>query len=147
MPIFNLVCPDDGVIPLESKVTLATELQTALINSKLRLFKGGTIVDTPLTTLAALESIECDFDGYPAGGITIAAFGDPIADAEGDTVLLPAPSKQFNWAHVADDVANDVGGAFVVDATGNLRGLVKFPEPVTLDDPLDGISVQYTHRV
>ena len=79
MPILSLICPDNGIEPLESKVTRATELQTALINSKLRLFKSGTLIDTSMTTKAMLEAIECDYDGYVAGGLTIAAFGDPLA--------------------------------------------------------------------
>lgn len=147
MPIVSLICPDNGVKPIEVRVTEAIELQAILVNSKLRLFKANEITLTGLLTLALLEANECDFDGYPAGGITLAAFGDPIVDSPNDTVLLPGPSKQFNWAHVADDVANDVGGAFLVDSDGNLRGVVELEETVTLDDALDGLSVQYTQRV
>jgi len=147
MPVLSLVCPDDGIVSLESKVVEALELQTALVNSKLRLFKSGEISVTSVTTLELLDSVQCDFDGYTADGVTIAAFGDPIVDDAAETVLIAAPSKQFNWTHVADDVANDVGGAYLVDSDGALRGVVEFPDPVTMQDELDGLSVQFTFRV
>jgi len=146
MPVVNQVWPDVGVNPLESKVAEALALQTALVNSKLRLFKAGTIAVIDGVTKALLEANECDFDGYTAGGLTIAAWGDPYVDnVEGD-VLLSAPSKQFNYVDAAA-VSNEVGGWFLVDAAGNLRGVAEFDEPITMDDDLDAIVLVITRRI
>lgn len=147
MLIQTLICPDNGVEPIEAKVQLATEIQTELVNSKLCLFKAGQILINSLADKELLDSAECDFDGYTAGGVTIAAFGDPIVDAANDSVLLAAPSKQFNYVAGVGEVANDVGGAYLVDANGKLRGVVEFPDPVTLDDNLDGVTVLFVLRV
>lgn len=147
MPIVNLVAPEQGGIPLEVKVTEATELQALLVNSKLRLYKDGAGINPGAVDLATLVANECDFDGYPAGGIALAAWGDPMIGDGIDAVLLAAPSKQFNWAHVAGDIANDVKGAFVVDATGNLRGVWEMETAVTMSNALSALSMQVTRRL
>ena len=98
MPIFNQVVPDVGVKPLASRVTEAVALQTALVNSKLALFKAGVVTLSPVTTKALLDANECDFDGYTTGGQTIAAWGDPLVDPGEDTVLLPAEAASHKQA-------------------------------------------------
>lgn len=146
MPIVSQIFPDVGEVTIAAKVVEAIALQTALAASKLRLFKAGVIALTPDATKALLEANECDFDGYPAGGIELATWGDPLVDAGANSVLLAAPSKQFNYVDAAA-VANDVGGWFLVDAAGNLRGCAEFDEPVTMDDNLDAIVLQITRRI
>ena len=147
MPLRQVICPDGGAVPLEAKVKLATELKAALANSKLRLYKADTVVAGGLTSLAALEAAECDYDGYTAGGVTIAAFGDPIEDDGGASVLIVAPSKQFDYTDGVDHVTNEVGGAFLVDSDGDLRGVVEFETPVNMATDLDSVVVTWAQRV
>jgi len=57
-------------------LTVVSALKTvpgqALINSaKLRLFKNPSLAPDPVTPLADLVAAECDFSGYPAGGIAV----------------------------------------------------------------------------
>jgi hypothetical protein len=47
-----------------------------LATGKLRLSKDPSFAPTPATTLAELEANECDFSGYPAGGIAVSLTTD-----------------------------------------------------------------------
>lgn len=147
MNIKSGVAPDDGVVPLETKMVEAVALQTALAASKLCLFKAGVIALTAITTKELMDSEECDFDGYTPGGVTIAAFGEPFADENGESVLLVAPSKQFNYVDGVDHVSNEVGGAYLVDAGGKLRGVIEFDAPVTLNNDNASLVVLFSRRV
>lgn len=147
MPIKTVTFPTTVPKPTEQRLVEAGELQTILALSKLRLIKAGGIGIGGSTNLAALVAAEADFDGYPAGGITLTAWGDPLQDELLGPVLLVAPSKQFNWAHVADDVENEIVGAFVVDADGNLRGVEEFDEPVTMSNTSSGLVVTFAIKI
>ena len=89
--------------------------QALLANSVLHLFQAGW-VPNPLSTKADFDAHECDFDGYAA--LTIAAWSDPVLAGTGYATF--APTQTFRWEHVADDVGNQVGGAYLVTAGGDL---------------------------
>jgi len=128
---------------------MATELKAALALSKVRLFKTMTndeppvpFVPTVSTTSAELENAECDFDGYPAGGITVTAMLAPLLDPAGGA-SIESPVVQFAWAHVDTDVGNVVAGFWLEDAAGILRMIGVLPVPIPLQGPGQGIPLTF----
>lgn len=124
---------------LEATLQNATEKQTALALSKVRLFKSS-LTPTPSTTKADLVAAECDYDGYTAGGEAITAFLDPLLDPAGGASIT-APTVQFAWSHVATDVGNLVGGAWLEDAAGKVRLVMPFAEDVPMEGPAQGFPL------
>ncbi|MCE5292094.1 MAG: hypothetical protein LLG14_23025 [Nocardiaceae bacterium] len=108
--------------------------KTRLANSVLRLFKAG-FTPSPTTPLSAFVEQECDFDGYAAK--TIAAWGDPVLAGQGYAIY--APTQTFLWAHVADDVGNQVGGAFLVTSGGDLYSYTVFDPTRPAQGPYQAI--------
>jgi hypothetical protein len=141
------VCPDDGVRSLVSQLVVATSLQTALASSKLQLFQAGMVSLTPATTIDDLNAAEATYDGYTPGGVTITAWGTPYVDVNGLSVLVTAPSHQFNYTDSTTHVHNEIGGAYVADATGNLMGAIAFGSPVTMEADDDACVVSFSFRV
>lgn len=123
--------------PLEGCLTTATAVRTALANSVLHLFKSS-FVPEPGSPLSEYTAAECDFDGYAA--VTMANWNTPIL-APGTGYMIGSPLVQFTWAHVADDVGNLVGGAYVVDAAGKLRLTVIFTQPIPMQQAGQGIPI------
>jgi hypothetical protein len=113
--------PDFSALSLAGAKLEALDGQTRLINAVLHLFKSG-FVPSPTSPLSAFLDQECDFDNYAPK--TIAAWADPVL-AEAAYVIY-APTQTFPWAHVADDVGNQVGGAFLVTAGGVLYSYTVF---------------------
>jgi len=107
--------PDVSALSLSGARIEAVAGKARLANSVLHLFKFG-FSPTPTSTLADFEANECDFDGYAAK--TIATWSDPVL--ANVAYAIYAPTQTFAWSHVADDVGNAVGGAFLVTAGGDL---------------------------
>lgn len=103
--------------PLAGALQNATERQTVYANTVVHLYKSS-LVPTVATTLADLTAAECDFDGYTTE--TMAAWFDPIF-APTDGYLIQSPEVQFAYVDGVGHVANTVGGAYIVDSTGELR--------------------------
>lgn len=106
------------VFPNQGTQKIAALVQTALALSKLRLFKS-TITDVSSdTTRAELLAAECDFTGYPAGGVEIEAFLNPL--------LAPIGGSSIDWPTVQFAIAspytvtNTVGGWWIETAGGIL---------------------------
>jgi hypothetical protein len=120
----------------------ATERQTALALSKVRLFKSS-LVPTPSTTLAELVAAEADYDDYPAGGDTITAFLDPILNPAGGS-SISAPTVQFAVTTDPPIVTNLIGGAWLEDAAGKVRLVMPFASPVPMEIAGQGFPLNVT---
>lgn len=118
----------------------ATLARTNLANSVLHLFKSALAPD-PTTPLATYTANECDFDGYAA--ITLAAWLAPgLAEVPGYQIV--SPLVQFAWSHVSGDVANAVGGAYLVNSNGDLIDVVTFTAPIPMGGPGQVIPISLT---
>lgn len=148
MPILNVI-PDVGVRPRETLMTEAAALQTALALSKVRLFKSSFGIPNINTAVTDLEAAEADFSGYTAGGNTVTAFGQPYNDPESAGVLIVAPTTQFNFVDPDPDpaVTNEIGGFWIEDATGNLRGVVAFEDAVNMASNENSLPIVVGFRV
>ena len=120
----------------------ATERQTILALSKVRLFKS-TLVPTPATVKADLTGAECDYDDYPAGGETITAFLAPLLNPSGGA-SISAPTVQFDVTSAAPAVTNLVGGAWLEDAGGKVRLVMPFAAPVPMEVQGQGFPLNIT---
>lgn len=116
----------------------ATILQTALAGGKMHLFKDG-FVPTVTTTKAELDAQEADFDGYTAGGETVAAWLSPLLDPAGGA-SIESGTVQFEWAHDTDDVTNLIGGWYYTTAAGQLI-VGTFPVSIPMEGPGQGIPL------
>ena len=123
--------PNTTFLSQAGALVQAAERQAFLANSVLHLFKFG-FTPTPSTTLVDLLANECDFDNYAPK--TIAAWGAPVL-APGSGWMTFAPTQVWVWAHVAADVANVVGGTFLVDANGDLADVVIFDPAKNMQGP------------
>lgn len=129
--------------PNSGALFLATNAKTALAASKLRLYKGTTLVPIPATTLAELEAIEADYSGYTAGGATIANFSAPLLSPSGGA-SIQSGLVQFAFLSPtppAEPVSNVVGGWFLVDATGKLISIGTFPNGIGMAADGQGIPM------
>ncbi|MBN9118700.1 MAG: hypothetical protein J0I06_06010 [Planctomycetes bacterium] len=149
MGVEVLVIGDDGIRPLEALAAEASALQTALANCKVRLFQSTLSGPSEFTNLAALDAAEATFSGYTTGGVTVTAAGEPYIDLEASNMLVPLPSVQFNFLtpEEGDPVTNTIGGAYVVDSAGKLRGVQKFSSNRVMSGDLNSIQVAISFRV
>lgn len=115
-------------------------LQTALAESVVRLFKGEVSIG-PTTTLAMLQAAECDFSGYPADGIELTAWNEPILAPEGGMALL-SPSVMFATADPTT-TGNVVTGWWVETATTpKLVVCGTFDDGIPMQVPSQGLPLQ-----
>jgi hypothetical protein len=147
MAVKAITVPDAAGYPSVALFTMAGELKAALATSKLALYKAGNIVIGEETDLATMTGNEADFDGYTAGGIAITAAGDPYVDQDGGGYLVTLPSVQFNFTKGTPNVSNQIGGAYVLDSAGKLRGVFPFPAPVRMATNEDSVVVAASFRV
>lgn len=124
--------------PNSATLVMAGEQQTALALSKCRLFQSD-LVPSVSTVKADLTGAEADYDGYTAGGETITAFSNPLLDPAGGASI--EAFVQFEWAHVATDVGNLIGGFWIEDAGGDVRVIGTFPVPVPMQGAGQGIPL------
>jgi len=122
--------PDFSALSLTGAKVEAIDAQSRLALSVLHLFKAG-FSPTPTSTLTDFLAQECDYDGYAAK--TITAWADPIL--AGAAYVTYAPAQTFTWEHVADDVGNQAGGAFLVLATGELYQYTVFDPTRPIQGP------------
>lgn len=132
--------PAEGsVVPRAGLMQDAADWQGEMAASKLRLFKDETITLGSQTTLAELVAAEASYDGYVAGGIAIAAFLDPLYES-GVGAVVHSPLVQFNYVDAGGD-PDTIGGWFLVDAAGKLRGCGALKEPATMGTNDDAVAV------
>lgn len=102
---------------LQACDTCATERQAAYVGAQIRLYKS-TFEPSPTSTLADFVAAEADYDGYAAQAFT--PWFDPIL-APGSGYMIASPLVQFAYVDGVTHVGNLIGGAFIVDAGGDLR--------------------------
>lgn len=149
MGVEVLVIGNGGLYPLDSLAQQAAELKTALANCKVRLFKSALPAVNIFTPLSAIDAQQADYSGYTANGVTVTAAGDPYIDLETNSVMVALPSVQFNFAtpEEGDPVTNQIGGAYVVDSGGKLRGVQRFETARNMAGDLNSIVVSLSFRV
>ena len=126
---------DVQFLSLEGALVRSTQNQSDLANSVLHLFKAG-FTPSPENVLADYTAQECDYDGYAAK--TIATWGAPIL-APGGGYMTFAPLQTFTFTPATGDT-NSVGGAYLVNAGGDLLDVVIFDTPKPMQGP--GQTVQ-----
>jgi hypothetical protein len=122
--------------PKAGSVWLAGITQTALANSKLRLFQDSLVTNLN-TTRAQLVAAEADYSGYVAA--TMVAFGDPYAPAIGGAAIN-SPEEQFMPTDPVT-IPNNIGGAWIETAGGDLVVIDQFPESIAISEPTDAIPL------
>lgn len=133
--------PTQGSVPALGLQADAAAWQASLATCKVVLFKDGLIV-TNTTTLAEVLAVECDFDGYTAGGVAVAALNDPFKEADGSFTVY-SPLVQINYVDGATHTANSVGGFAVVDTGGVCRGIFKFADPISVAANTDAVPIVF----
>lgn len=129
---------NEQFLSLSGALGTAGREKTALASSHVRLFKTSLVPNTA-TPLADFASNEADFDGYPAGGIVITAFLDPILDPEGG-YSIGSPVVQFE-TDPAEATPNLIGGWFLVTAGTLLYGYGTYSTPVPMQVPGQGLPI------
>lgn len=117
------------IFPLESVLFQAGLIQTALAACHMRLFKAGLTCSFQ-TQLSDLVAAECDYDGYPAGGV-VGNWSNPTL-GPGQSGVTNSPTAQFSVASGGPGSWNVVGGFFIVTAGGKLFLCGNFPEPIPM---------------
>lgn len=147
MSVQNVTAPSaKGVRPIVAKWADAGALKTALAACEVRLYVSDEVdLPNPLT-LAAMDALQANFSGYTAGGVEVAAAGDPYI-GNASEVLVTLPSVQFNCVPGAPNVPNNVRGAYVVDSAGVLRGVFPFTSQQPMETIYDSIVVVLSFEV
>jgi len=137
--IYSWASSIGGLLTTEGALLEATQNQTYLAGCKVRLFQGPALINYS-TTHAQLLAVEATYEGYPAGGNTIAAWGNPLS-------LLPTgwginSETTFAYVDAAPHTANTIVGGWIEDSTGALVSAFNFPTPVTLNTNGNGLVLQ-----
>jgi hypothetical protein len=122
--------------PRAGNIWLAGVIQGELVNSKIRLFQDS-LVTSVNTTRAELVAAEADYTGYAA--IVLAAWGDPYSPPIGGAAIN-SPESQFMPTDPVT-VGNNIGGAWIETAAGDLVIIDQFPESVAIALPTDAIPL------
>lgn len=119
----------------EAVIQLATELDAALANCTIDLFKD-TLVPGITTTAAELLAAIADYSGYAQKVVTalLAPYLDPAGGASTNIA-----TQQFQ--HTGGAVANSIGGAWVRDAGAVVRLVIVFDNPVQMAVATDAIPL------
>lgn len=128
--------------PRSGAIELATNVQTVLAASKLRLWVAG-FAPTVTTTKAEFVAEEADFSGYPAGGITITAFADPILDPNGGA-SINGGVQQFVVVTATPIVPNSIGGWWLEDSAGVVWYFGALDSPKNMQVVGDGLPLSIT---
>lgn len=126
-----------GFFPLSVCALQAGERRTALAASVVKMFKSSLVPDEN-TVLADLDAAEADFDGYAP--VTLTTWGAPILGPVSGYAIY-SPGFQFT-SDAPNAVTNSIGGLYLVDAGGLLRGVTTFAEAL----PMGGIGQGYIDR-
>jgi hypothetical protein len=131
---------NEQFLSLSGSLISAGSLKTTLVNSHVRLYQSS-FTPNPGSVLADFVSAEADFDGYPAGGIVVAAMNDPILDPAGG-YSIGSPVVQFE-TDPAEATPNLIGGWFLVTAGTLLYGYGSYGTPVPMQLPGQGLPINF----
>ena len=125
--------------PSTFALSQATDLQTLLALSVIKLFKAG-FIPTPANVVADYDAEEADYSTYAPE--TITAWLDPVA-AIGGGYRITAPTEQFDLA-TTPAVGNMIGGYWVEEAGGDVVLVTIFDAPVAMTTAGNSIQVNPT---
>jgi hypothetical protein len=128
-----------GNVTNEAARERCTILRAALAASKVRLVQAPFTFQ-PSSTLVAAEAAEADYDGYTAGGNTLATWGAPLDAPSGGAAI--AAETTFAYVDGVGHAANNVSGGWVELATGEIVASFNFAAPITLQKNGDGFVLQ-----
>lgn len=122
--------PDSKFYTRQAAIKKATNIQTALALSKLRLF-DAPFVPTESTVKTELEAAETHFTSYPDGGYALTAFSAPLNDPAGGAVITsPLVNISFGVPELGDEpVSGNIGGYWIEDAGGVVREVAIYDPP------------------
>lgn len=131
--------PNAQTTPRAGALSVANLIQTQLAASKVRLFKADwspSIFSLP----ADFAANEATYSGYPAGGLTVATWSEPLYDPAGGASIM---SGLLNFAVVTASpiVGNTIGGWWLLDSTGDLFQYGTFGVQPVLSQVGDGIPL------
>lgn len=129
---------NEQVLSLSGSLILALAAQTELAGSFVRLYQS-TLTPNENTVVADFISNEADFDGYPAGGIEVTAFADPILDPAGG-YSIGSPAIQFE-TDPAEATPNLIGGWWIETAGGDLYGYGAYGDAQPMQIPGQGLPI------
>lgn len=129
--------------PIESVLAQVAALTGALAAAKVRLFKDSLGPVQFGTSRAALLASECNFDGYPAGGIAVPSWTPPTL-APGQGAMSSSAFVQFVTTAAPGGVGNVVGGAWLETAGGTVWIILQFPEGVPLQVAGQGFPISFS---
>ena len=132
--------PITQLYPNVGALLLAAQVQTYLAASKVRLYQAGQgVMLSPLTVIGDLTAtgVEADYTGYPAGGVAVATWLDPLLSdlggAEIDSGLLDfLPTAPYT-------VGNTIQGWWLESAGGDLLVAGDFPDTIGIAGAGDGV--------
>lgn len=127
--------------PIAGSIWLAGEVQDLLAASLLKLFQS-TIVPDVNTTLAELTAEEATFSGYAP--ITLTTWFEPYISPSGGAAIN-SPAGQFDTDNPTT-VTNNIGGAWIETATGDLVAIITFPEIIPMAMPFQSIPLSEVLR-
>lgn len=122
--------------PKAGSFWLANEVQTLLALSKMRLYQSS-ITPTVNTTKAELEAAEATYTGYAEK--TLTAWGEPYTSPAGGA-SISSPLVQFQTA-APYTTGNNIGGAWIEEAGGDLVAIITFPDVVPMSAEGDAIPL------
>lgn len=130
-----------SLYPLVGASLVATQIQTLLAASKLRLVTGS-FIPAFSDTAVSLEAIEATYDGYTAGGVALTTWLAPLIDPLGG-VSITSPQVQFNYVAPGSGtpVTNTVTGWFLTDAAGALVAEGSFSSGIPMVQNGDGFPI------
>jgi hypothetical protein len=121
------VNPRRLLTPISGSIDQANHVAARLAGSYTRLFKDQ-ITPSAQTTLAELNAVEADFDGYTPGGLlvpswTVAVLGPGIGS------VVTSATIQFSFTGGGLGVGNVLGGFYLVTADNVLWQIGTFGDP------------------
>lgn len=123
--------------PISSVLAQAGAVRTLLAGCAVRLWQAGANPSFGVS-LGEMVANEATFSGYPAGGIEIAAWSNPIlATGQGSAIN----GGLVTFEHSGGAETNLIGGFFVVTAGGVLYIVGQFPEPVAMQVAGQGLPI------
>jgi hypothetical protein len=128
-----------SVLTTEAMVKGLTDKRTLLALAPLKLFKSS-FTPGPASVVADFDAAEADFTGYAAVALSWSAVG---IDSDGQPGII---STRAFFQATADTADNEIGGAWMETAGGDLYEYWVFDQPVEMGTDLSFLSAVITAR-
>lgn len=125
--------------PAVSLQLQAAAAQILLAGAKVRLWRNGFSPQFGVTR-ADLVAQECSYPGYPAGGVVIAAFQNPIRILDLGFAIIGG-MVQFSSSAPGSGPAAVAGGWWLETAAGDLYAVATLPKPMPFQTAGAGVPI------